>query len=134
MNKKDRGLVDQALGILITVVFITILVLGFVYYSNWITVKNNIDATCRKYMLRMETEGYLSSANRTEMETELENLGMLNIDLNGTTLIEVPYGAKVTLQVKGIARLTGISIDNGGKITKSFDLPVDIRKESISKN
>lgn len=133
MRKKDKGLIDQALGIIITVIFIVILVLGFMYYSSWIKTKNDIDATCRKYMLRMETDGYLTTQNKNDMTDELEDLGVININFNGTTLTEVPYGTKITLQVSGIARLTGISLD-GGSLSKEFDLPVNIRKESISKN
>ena len=41
-------------------------------FSSWIRnvdTKDNVDQVCRKYMLKMETQGYLT----TDMQKDLEN-------------------------------------------------------------
>ena len=134
MKKKDEGIIDQALGILLTMIFVVILVLGCMYYSNWITTKNNNDATCRKYMLKMESDGYLDNKNKSELIRDLNNLGVTNIDLSGTTQTETTYGSQVILRVKGTINLEGIRLGAGSTIKHTVSFPLDIRKESISKN
>lgn len=135
MKKKDKGIVDNILGLLITIVFMTIIVMQFMYYSNQISTKNNIDAVCRMFMLRMETEGYLTGTDRQELEQELSKLGVVDIDLSGTTVTETVYGTRIYLHVKGNATVKGIHLGNGtGLLTNVYTIPFDIKKESVSKN
>lgn len=63
--------------------------------------KSDVNMIMRKYIIRMESEGYLTADDESELMEELKSVGMTNIDISGTTLSEVEYGETVYLYVKG---------------------------------
>ncbi len=63
--------------------------------------KSSIDRTARKYMLRMETTGELTDADRIALTRELEAEGVTGLSLEGTTLGRVPYGSPIVLVIRG---------------------------------
>lgn len=62
----------------------------------------------RKYMLTMETNGYLTLDNMAGMTSELTALGVDNISFEGTTLSKAGYGNPVYLVVTGSINLQNI--------------------------
>lgn len=66
----------------------------------------------RKYVLIMETEGYLTASAQGALIKELEAIGVSNISFAGTTLLPAGYGKTVVLSITGVIvsdRILGIS-------------------------
>lgn len=114
MKKRDGSVLD-VLSVLIVVIAVIILMTAFLNNMQLLEKKEDISQVSRRYILRMETVGYLESRDRTEMLYELEKLGMTEIDLTGTTLSDVGYGNPVTLIIKG--KLPG-SVLSGSDLLK----------------
>lgn len=85
----------------ITILAMTIVVMVYLECTELMLKKLEVSQVSRKYILKMETEGYLSQENKSLMLTELNNLGLQNIDVSGTTLYPVDYGDTITLEIKG---------------------------------
>lgn len=79
----------------------TVVVLCYMDNVDLIGRKTAVGQLARKYILRMETVGYLTAADRTMLCQELDAMGVAEVDLTGTTLNEVSYGAPITLQISG---------------------------------
>lgn len=62
----------------------------------------------RKYMLYMETQGYLTPERQEALKNELTALGVLNISFNGTTLTATGYGQEVVLSVTGTIKTNAV--------------------------
>lgn len=54
----------------------------------------------REYLLRMESDGYLTPEDRTDLETELDALGYVNNITISAPLSEVAYGQQITLKIQ----------------------------------
>lgn len=118
---------------------IAILVMSFVFVffiSNIVPIKKSTDgeAIARKYMLKMEQNGYLTANNKTEMISDFNDIGINNIDISGTTLNQVNYGEDVYLCIS--YKYPVKSIVTGNKLIPSFqnvDKIINIKKSSTSK-
>lgn len=73
--------------------------------------KAEVSQIARKYILRMETVGMLTDAQGAALRKELEEAGISQIELNGTTMWQVNYGDPIILQIKG-------KLKNGYEITE----------------
>lgn len=63
--------------------------------------KSKVDQIARKYILRMETVGYLNVSDHALLCQELEEAGVTELELEGTTLQEVTYGEVIALRIRG---------------------------------
>lgn len=115
IQKRDNG--ETVLN-LFPVVLTSLVVLALtILFTTWISnvnIKTNIDQVARKYMLKIETYGFLSAENEEKLLDELEEAGMIrntiklyNVERNGiyystTTLTDaVPYGGQIYLAITG---------------------------------
>lgn len=89
------------LSIFVMIIAITVIMIGYMNSLQLVSQKQEISQLTRKYVLRMETVGYLTYADRAALLNSLTNLGCSNITLTGTTLSKVGYGQEITLSVKG---------------------------------
>lgn len=99
--KKDSGSFLNFVPILITLVVMSAML---IVYSSWVKNlegKSQVDIIARNYLLQMETEGYLTQSARDNLLADLEEIGMINISLTGTTLTEVGYGNQIHLKIQG---------------------------------
>lgn len=87
--------------IIIAIVVAVILTNLFINSNIRTNFKNDVDIIMRRYLLVMESEGYLSDEKQKELVNQLEALGIYNIDLTGTTVTQVEYGNYVTLSFTG---------------------------------
>ncbi len=85
----------------ICILAMTVVMLSYMESVELIHQKTEIGQLARKYILRMETVGYLTSADRTALCQELNGMGVTEINLEGTTLHEVNYGTQIILQING---------------------------------
>lgn len=80
---------------------ITIVVMVYLQCTELMLLKLEVSQVSRKYILKMETEGYLTPHNQNELLLELKELGLKNVELTGTTLLPVAYGDTIVLRIKG---------------------------------
>ena len=89
----------------------------------------------RKYILCMETYGYLSREKQEQLTGELSDLGVVNISYAGTTLTQTGYGQEVTLSVTGCIRTGGIGeIEDGFIFFREGENDFRIYQKSTAKN
>lgn len=132
-NKKD-GSVDITVMSLLAILVMSVVFIFLV--SNIVPIKKNTDAEviARKYMLKMEQNGYLTGDNEAAMFNDFNNIGISNIDISGTTLSQVSYGDDVYLCITYKYPVKTFVIGSG--IIPSFkneDKSITIKKSSTSK-
>lgn len=101
---KEAGFSNLVTGIFTMVICIMAMALICLYNissTGILNSKSDVNMIMRKYIIRMESNGYLTADDESELMEELKDVGMTNIDISGTTLSEVEYGETVYLYVKG---------------------------------
>lgn len=105
--KKDNGdTFNSIMPNLLCVVVVCVFTLLFISWIASIEHRQNLNQICRKYILQMESTGYLTAEQQANLITELKNAGMVTVDThwnepNGTTGKQVNYGEEVNLKVTG---------------------------------
>ena len=79
----------------------TMVMMSYLENVSMVRQKFQVGQIARKYILQMETEGYLSAGGKNRLCQELENMGVTEVNLEDTTLHEVSYGAPITLRIRG---------------------------------
>lgn len=135
--KKRKGSLVDVLSSLIVILCLTIIMLAYLYTIQAADMKLQIDQLARKYILEMETTGYLSEAEETRLKQELTQLQVEEIDLTGTTFSQAGYGNPVYLQIQCSIPSQSIHTEGGNLFTffteeKSFQ--VKVIKMSTAKN
>ena len=99
--KKEKGNIGDLMITGICILAMTVVMLAYLESVSLIHQKTEVGQLARKYILRMETVGYLTASDRTGLCQELELVGVTGIQLEGTTLNEVNYGEPISLFIKG---------------------------------
>lgn len=99
--KQQRGNVGSLLTAGFCILAMTVVMLSYMESVSLIQQKTEVSQLARKYILRMETVGYLTMEDSTLLCQELAAAGVTEINLSGTTQSEVSYGLPVTLQISG---------------------------------
>ena len=115
---KDKGSVGEFMTCLICLLALTMLMEAFMGNINAIQKKLHVSQCARKYMLIMETEGYLNEEAKNSLYTELESLGMEDVSLMETTFNPTDHGNEIVLHIKG----------------KLNEYEIDEKRFSVSKN
>lgn len=87
IRKKEPGnssLMDF-LAMFIMIIFIAITVIFFGNIVEFIDKKNDVDNLAREYILKMESTAGLTDVDYACLVAELNNLGITDFDLGGTT-------------------------------------------------
>lgn len=74
---------------------------GFIKSAGVVSRKYEINNLARTYIIRMETNGYLTRADEDELTAKLESIGVSDISLSGSTTSSAGYGNKITLCITG---------------------------------
>lgn len=117
--------ITRLLPLLIVIIISALITVEYAGYTKILNTKDEISLTMRKYIIRMETHGYLTDDDKTSMTRELEALGMSAIDFIGTTVSEVDYGETIYLNIKGKLTVRSYSIKGlfeGGWGTVTIDI------------
>lgn len=132
--RKKKGEIDQyviiVLGIL-SFFIITIASLNYVGSTDKYIAANQI---ARKYILKIESNGYLTPENTIKLKNELTNQGFSNIDLTGTTMAEVKNGDDVFLFISYDQPIRNIAIENYSIKFVNEAHRVQISRSSTAKN
>ena len=135
VKQKDKGMLEHFLPALVTIVFMGILWFGSMVTASNIDKSSALNQVTRKYILRMETDGYLTQENRTSMVSELQTLGVEGVDLTGTSLTDVGYGNQVILRVTGTLKVRSIAFRGFTKsMLKEETIPWSVSRVSVAKN
>lgn len=133
--KKDKGNVTHIFPAIITMILVA---LAAVIFTSWMANndrKEAIDLIARKYILRMETNGYLSDVDGSELIAELSSRGMTDITLTGTTNSQVTYGDCITLCISGNMTIYNYKVLKNFMLDRGTDaIWVTIRKTSTAKH
>lgn len=134
-KRKDKGMLDQFLPAMVVIVLLAVLWAGSMVCASQIDKSSDIRQVGRTYLLKMETDGYLTEENRILLLADLAALGMEQIDLSGTTFTDVGYGNRIHLVIRGVVQLT--DLDYKGFASPLFttrQAGVSIKKISVAKN
>ncbi len=135
-RKCRKGSVADVMSVGICVIAMTVLMLAYTGSIQLLNSKSQIDQIARKYILRMETVGYLTGNDCLEMTQELTALGATELDYTGSTLNQVDYGATITLVIRG--KIPGMTVvadsDLFGTTQKITLYEFEERRISTAKN
>ncbi len=136
MNKKDQGLIEKLLPVLISTGMVFGLVLLSGQLMEVLRTREAMSQTARAYLLEMETIGYLSGDASAILQSELqEKCGLTDINLSGTTTLPVTYGERIQLVIEGnMKRNWKMQIPFIYQDVKEWNIPVHIHMISTAKH
>ena len=97
----QRGNVGDLMLTGVCMLAMTVMMLAYMNSLELLEQKREVGQLARKYILQMETKGYLTAENSEALKTELAAVGATEISLNGTTVNPVGYGENIILQMEG---------------------------------
>ena len=132
-NKKNASVIENMLVALIGIVMMTAFLVIIFGAMSSISDKWAMRQVAREYMLIMETEGYLSSTDQVALITELEDCGLYNISLNGTTVHEVKYGDRIYLNISGTYNDNVLAFAGGISNVADHKTSITIQRQTTAK-
>lgn len=102
--KKEKGNVGDIMITGLCMLAMTVVMLSYMDNVQLIRQKTEVSQLARKYILRMETVGYLTNQDCMKLTAELQEIGVTEINYDGTTVSGVEYGNPITLQIQGKLR------------------------------
>lgn len=135
--KKRKGSIVDVLPPLMIILTSMIIIIGFLCLLKVISIKDNVRQVAREYILVMETTGYLSADKQVELKQKLDSMSVVDVDLSGTSTVNVGYGNPIYLSIS--CSIPGEEINTSGNDLFSFFLdntsfPISIRLMSTAKN
>lgn len=98
---KSRGNVGDFMGMGLCILAMTAVMGAYLDNVGLIHQKIQIGQIARSYILKMETEGGMMPEDSLRLMQELDNMGITDIDLSGTTFGESGYGERISLNIRG---------------------------------
>lgn len=99
---RDRGNIGDVMPMGIFVICIAIVFASFADCVRVVNIKSAVSQISRRYILRMETVGYLTPEDRNGLLEELSYAGLEEISLGNTDISEVGYGNSIKLEINGV--------------------------------
>lgn len=136
MGRKSKGNVMDLVTIGITILAMSVVVMAYLECTGLMMKKLEISQVSRRYILKMETEGYLTPQSKESLLQELGELGMQEVDISGTTVQPVAYGETILLKIKGTirARVVGNAEGLWNEGFRSKQFTVEENRMSTAKN
>ncbi len=100
IKKKNKGMIQDIMPSIVIIIACAILMLMFVYILGMMQKCEEVRQVGRRYILVMETEGYLSDEQEKQMKKDLVSIGIAETDIfidGDTTKSGVNYGKPVKL-------------------------------------
>lgn len=101
---------------------VTIMIMILTSWTVNIENKSRVDLIARKYLLKMETEGYLTEEGKQNLLDELRENKMSDISLMGTSFSQVGYGKNIELSITGFLEIYHLEWVNLFSINKDNEL------------
>lgn len=134
VNKKYKGTIDQFIIPLVGILAIFILCIATLNYINSTNKYITANQIARKYILKIETYGYLDNNNVNKLKNELSLQGFTNIDLSGTTLVPVGNGEDVYLNIRYDQKIKTVKIDGYNVSFQDEVKRISLTRSSTAKN
>lgn len=99
--RRQQGNIGDLMITGICILAMTVVMLSYLDSVELLQQKDEIGQLARKYILKMETTGYLTAEDMLLLTDELEAVGVTEIQYGGTTVNAVPYGEAITLEIQG---------------------------------
>ena len=99
--RKESGSVGDLIAVSLCMLAMTVLLTNYMDCVRLMQQKMEVSQIARKYILRMETIGALTEEDRLALCEELDNAGVEDVRLTGTTTWQVTYGEEIVLQIQG---------------------------------
>lgn len=99
--KKEGGNIGEFLATLFILLAMTVVVLSYMDAMSLVQDKMEISQLARRYILEMETTGCMDSNQETCLRQALEQLGVTDISLEGTTINPVGYSEPIVIEIRG---------------------------------
>lgn len=100
-TKCEKGNISELISACVCMLMLAILMAAYLDNVKLLQQKAKVNQLARKYILIMETEGYLEASQKTSLIYELEELGIIDISLEGSTEIDAGYGQPIKLIING---------------------------------
>lgn len=117
-RKIKEGSILKMLPVLLGIAAVSVLSLMYITYMDIMDRREMVYQISREYLLRMETEGYLTSEAASEMISEIQETGASSINLAGTTLTKSEYGKEITLCIDARIPMDEMVITNLFNVNK----------------
>ena len=98
---KSRGTIGDIMLTGVCILAMLVMMVSCFESVELLNQKAAVGQLARKYILQMETQGFLSGEARAALSVELAALGVTEINYEGTTCNTVSYGEPVALVIKG---------------------------------
>lgn len=133
MNKKD-GSMMKLLPILLAMAAVAAITAIYMTYMSDYDKRELADQIAREYILKMETQGYLSEDMKNSLISELGDAGFVGINLQGTTVSKAEYGEEVVLMINAFLETEDYVFESLlSKRTDRKQRHIKISKKSTSK-
>lgn len=108
--RKEEGseFVEASFCIFATVLVLIILGFEYAVWQTQLNLNDKIDLVQTAYMKRIESVGYLSDTDKTNLTNELKEAGFSTVDLTGSTIISQEYGKPIQICISGEVDLADI--------------------------
>ena len=121
---------------------ITAFAIFLIVYLNYVKIadlKEDVKMISRKYLLEMETVGYLTPESAASFRQSLAELGVtdIDIDVTNTTVSSVGYGEAIYLQATYNIPAQALNLSGGdmlGFFFENISVPGKIRMTSTAKH
>ena len=135
MRKKDAGFAEKLLPVLLSTGMVFGLVLLSGRFMEVFRTREQLNQIARAYLLEMETMGYLQSAGMDALMTDLEQEGLANVNLAGTTTSPAGYGEQIELVIEGDLSVDlPVAIPFLYETVQDWDIPIKINLYSTVKH
>ena len=133
MRKKDAGFAEKLLPVLLSTGMVFGLVLLSGRFMEVFRTREQLNQIARAYMLEMETIGCLQSADMDALRGDLEQEGLGNVNLMGTTTSPVGYGEQIELVIEGDLSVDlPVAIPFLYETVQDWDIPIKINLYSTA--
>lgn len=132
---KKKGSINTNIAFIIAMFFMVSIFIYVLMYIHPPKVYSDISQLGRKYIIKMEIDGYLTPANYSNLQNELQalgvNMGLISITATNT---KVNFGDDVSLEIDYTYKKSKYTID-GFNITKvTENIPMQVKESTTSKN
>ncbi len=97
--EKKYGSMMKLLPVLLAMAAMAAVTALYVTYMSDYDKREYADQIAREYILKMETQGYLSEAMKNNLISDLSDAGFDSINLQGTTMTKAEYGDEIVLMI-----------------------------------
>ncbi len=135
MRKKDAGFAEKLLPVLLSTGMVFGLVLLSGRFMEVFRTREQLNQIARAYILEMETIGCLQSDDMDALRVDLEQEGLANVNLMGTTTSPVGYGEQIELVIEGDLSVDlPVAIPFLYETVQDWDIPIKINLYSTAKH